>query len=144
VPARRCTLCGINYPNDIEFQKCPVHTDESTIFATDIDIDPDWEWRSTTLLAQLRPADDPLIPFARDVPIRMDGDQLFVSIHDVIRAGLHKKLHAGDIIRLEHRLRSSRYSILYEVIGRRDTTREYWIRRLILDPHEAGVTSGVE
>jgi hypothetical protein len=76
------------------------------------------------------------------VPVNLHSGQLFISGHDVIRAGRRDPLRAGDIVELEHELKTRRYAVLYEVMGRRESTREYWIRRVITDPHEAGVTRG--
>lgn len=141
MPARRCALCGINYPIGLEFQRCPVHTEEPTDYHAHLEVDELWEWKSTTLLHRVRPTPESPIPYLRNVTISTNGNQLFITASDVVQAGLRRLLHAGDVLELEHELKTRKYSVLYEVMGRRESTREYWIRRLVVDPHEAGVTA---
>lgn len=50
--ARRCSLCGINYPDKPEFRECPVHEGNQTWHMARQEPDEFWDWKATEL--QLR------------------------------------------------------------------------------------------
>lgn len=97
--SRRCTLCGISYPDAWTFTKCPIH-DEPTSRIQDA-ADEDWERKVALLKYRLTRENEEgeLIPAVAG-KITVDGDQLWLSSHDVIRAGISHRLEPDALVRV--------------------------------------------
>ena len=128
--ARRCSLCGISYPDNYRFQKCPVHG-EATDYFNNVDPDENWEWLATAVQRgiALNAQDDELIPTLHDVAVTTSGGQLFISSHDVIRAGIRHRLQPLELVRIGQQV--------FEIQGYIDATRDYWVRSFSMELSEA-------
>jgi hypothetical protein len=119
VASKRCSLCGIGYPPDWKFNKCPIHETE-TWLDNKSDPDPDWAARAERLVRQMErdAAIAALIPTIEAKVVHADG-QLWVSSHDVIRAGIRHRLPADAIIRIGQQH--------FEIQGYSDSRRAYLV-----------------
>ena len=132
--ARRCTSCGINYPNEARFAKCPVH-ETNTHWQPMVNPDEHWDWKAEAIrlrIAQVE-REEEVIP---GVPIqpRQDEDGLYwLDRHELIRQGFQRQLRDEEVFetRVEGKLRQDDpCNCLWEVLGWRESTREYWVRPL--------------
>ena len=116
--ARRCTLCGISYPDEYKFNKCPVHGDPTQFIQADVD--EDWEARLGFLVRQreLDEIDSELIPIIEAQVKHKDG-LLWVSSHDVIRSGIRYRLPADALIRIGQQV--------FEIQAYSDSRRAYLV-----------------
>lgn len=97
--ARRCTTCGISYPDTYNFQKCPLH-DEPTDRIQDSH-DEDWAARLHFLKVQLDLAemDAELIHLVEGKVTLADG-VYWLSSHDVIRSGVRHRLEPDALVKV--------------------------------------------
>lgn len=126
--ARRCSLCGINYPNTYQFQKCPVHTDETTSFFSDLTVDENWEWAATALMARAKEAATEhagiaIIPLE---PRPIIGNLYGLDSRDVIRVGARLTVGAFFEIPSVPGQRDAPCNCFWEVLGYHDGDR-LWI-----------------
>lgn len=121
--ARRCSLCGINYPVLPVYKSvtlCPIHDEEMPY---DQSLEPDEDWQEK--MAAVSEAYDLTIEDAELVP-DIDADamfvkdgRLFVFSWDVIERGISHRLPDGTLLRIGQKV--------YEVIGYIDAMRAYWV-----------------
>ena len=125
--ARRCSLCGINYPNQYQFQKCPVH-DEPTNYFSDLTVDENWQWAATALMAKAKEAaaEHEGITILPLEPKPLIGGLYSLDSRDVIRVGA--RLVVGMVFEIpsEPGQRDAPCDCLWEVLGYHDGDR-LWI-----------------
>jgi len=118
--ARRCSTDGINFPTDYEFNKCPV-CGEDTDWVGNADPDEDHAEKVESLLRHLELSglgmDDVL---KADVPVKSEGDSLWLHSWDLINAGIWHRLQPDDLVQVGKQT--------FEVICYVDERREYCVR----------------
>lgn len=131
--ARRCALCGINYPAIAQFQTCPIH-DEPTTLAQNVEPDSNWKDAFARLQKQIEAAAELQrpIPLVRGVSVVEEGGLLFVSQPELWRAGARlSRFGAGFyLFELED-------GWVYETQGFDDPRRRWWVERVIRSEEEA-------
>lgn len=134
--AYRCSVCGIHYPHSPKFQKCPIHETPNAYFYNQ-DPDVDWEWKATLLKQRLeRGTSGAQRPLVVDVPIRRDElGGYWISSHDLIQAGVQERLQTFEVLEIpvpkdQPVLPDHPCECLWEVMGYRPSTREYWVHPL--------------
>lgn len=107
MPARRCSLCGINYPTGQSFAQCPIHKDERTAWFQNAEPDEDWEKLVAIATEHLQPAEDDsldeLIPAVNTrVVTRPDGSFVVSSwdVHASLRRYKPIAYDEGQLIRV--------------------------------------------
>ena len=136
MPSYRCSLCGINYPARAKFTRCPVHN-ETTSYSMYRNEDEDWDWKATALMSGI----DLSAKLAGTIPVtpvkvREDENGLhWISSTALIALGLQTKLQPDDVLEIPRADGADRpkhwpCDCLWEVMGYRDSTREYWVRPL--------------
>lgn len=120
--ARRCGLCGINYPPYAgSVTKCPIH-DEDMVYDSDLEVDEDWQERAAEIAEAmaLREEDDYLVPdLNADALFERDG-RTFIFAWDVVERGINHRLTDGALLRVKEQV--------YEVLGYIDSMRAYWVQ----------------
>lgn len=98
--ARRCSLCGIGYPDEWGFRKCLIH-EEDTWLDNKSEPDPDWKQRAERIVANMRRDAEVTesIPTLEVRVIHADG-QLWIDSRDVIRAGIRYRLEPDTLVRV--------------------------------------------
>lgn len=132
--ARRCSLCGINYPAAVT--KCPVHEVEA-VYYQNLEPEELWEWKAEALRTRIKRGHMPTaVPPIVSVPITEDeGGRFWISSYDLIGAGLHDRLKPDDVLEIPSGLGEKPGEpchCLWEVMGYRDSTRSYWVRPLLV------------
>lgn len=138
--ARRCPLCGINYPADVKYQQCPIH-EEVTVYDYHLSPDADWQWKATAIQMGIEGKattdEDGILKL--DIPIHEHPEGLlYISSHDVVRAGVHHRLPPDEVLAIGPSQAASAdhpHDNLYEVVAYIDAERAYWIRRLKVPDH---------
>lgn len=98
--ARRCSLCGIGYPDQWGFRVCPLHEEETWV-DNKSDPDPDWKQRAERLALQMkRDAEVAESIPALDVRVIHADGQLWIDSRDVIRAGVRYRLEPDTLVRV--------------------------------------------
>lgn len=92
MPARRCAIDGINYPNDSTYNKCPI-CGEHTAQRWNEEPDVNWqgkveEARQRRLLAE--EAEEAIPSIKGDLPIYEEHGLFWVDQGDLIRAGYRR------------------------------------------------------
>lgn len=121
----RCTFCGINYPIHPQFEVCPIHEEETT--PVPAKPDEDWKPRAEALyLAKIEDETRPPIPKTKGkLPLVEDAAKfLFVSNHDLIRAGIRFPTQGGSFHLFEHD------GWIYETQAYIDSTRTWWVEKV--------------
>lgn len=121
--ARRCSLCGINYPALSSYQavtRCPIH-EEDMVYDTDLEPDDDWEQRAREIAEEytLAEEDGSLIPDIDGDSLFIQNGRTFVFSWDVVERGISHRLPDGALLRVGEDV--------YEVIGYIDAMRAYWV-----------------
>ncbi len=129
--ARRCTLCGISYPDEYKFYKCPFHA-ETTAFINNDGPDEDWDVRLNFLVRQRErdERDSELIPEI-DGPVELYAGQLWIHSWDVIDSGIRYRLKDGDLVKVGR---------VFEVIGYVDARRSYIVRAFDTEVMDEAIT----
>jgi hypothetical protein len=122
--ARRCALCGINYPVFIG-NMCPTCEQPMTWYENLQPVD-DWKERVASAIEEqvLAAMDAELIPTVQTT-LRVSGDNFAVSTHDVVRSGILSRLNDGSLLRVEDEDGSS---TIVEILAYSYTGRVYIAR----------------
>lgn len=119
--ARRCSICGINFPLRTGFKTCPVCGESCHVIRNDGPHD-DWEER-IGILQELETTEAALgTPATFDIPIAAHGHVYLVSSWDICRSGYCSHLEPDQIIVVNDEF--------YEVCGYVEKRREYWLTKL--------------
>lgn len=97
------------------------------------DPDGDWQWQATAVQMGIDRAKPPELPLVAAVPVHRSEEGYWISSHDLIRAGVHERLPTffvleiptGEILPRDHPC-----DCMWEVMGYRESSREYWVRPL--------------
>lgn len=131
--ARRCSLCGISYPTDQKFVKCPVHG-EATSWFMNVEPDEDWEWKATALLVRVGKAEAAEIAGITILalePQPLNRAGLYtLDAHAVIRAGAQLAVDGVFETPTDPATKDAPCDCLWEVVGYHDATRQWIIRPL--------------
>jgi len=135
--ARRCGLCGINYPPRNDFKVCPVHG-EDTAYFSDLEEHEHWAWQATALMARISPerASDVsgALPVVAVEITKDEEGRHWISSLALIRLGLQKRLVADDVIEIPRheppKTTDHPCDCLWQVVAYRDSSRSYWISPL--------------
>lgn len=125
MPARRCGLCGINYPAQYSIypqeSMCLIHDDEPMKYDQTLEPDEDWEERAKEIAETytLAEEDQSLIPDIDGDALFIQDGRLFVFSWDVVERGIGHRLPDGALLRVGDKV--------YEVIGYIDSMRAYWV-----------------
>lgn len=126
--ARRCVNCGISYPSH-QVSNCPICF-EPTVFSTGYYVSPDWEERVAAVIQarELEIEAEELIPTVSTVPI-IEGNDVFLSTHDVVRSGIQRRLQTFDIVRIRTPDGADHYVeiVAYSYEGRKYLVRPFSI-----------------
>jgi len=128
VPARRCSLCGINYPNIPQFYKCPIH-DEATQWFANVEPDKDWQGNHERLDKQIKFSTenhDRAFPIVRGVVAVEEDGRYFVDQTEMQRAGVRLSRMQPDqfyLFELED-------GWVYETQGWAESRRMWWVERV--------------
>jgi hypothetical protein len=123
LPARRCSIDGINFPSDYRLAKCPV-CGEDTTFYTNLEPDEDWADKVARLRERLETAaaGPPDIPCV-ETAVLLRAGQLWLNAWDVY-AALRRRLKESDHIQVGKQT--------FEVLAYVHDTREYLVRSFSL------------
>jgi hypothetical protein len=129
--ARRCTLCGISFPDEYRFSRCPLH--EEATSRIQAEHDPDWVDRLAFLVIQRRLSemDAELIPVV-DAQVAHDSGQLWIHAWDVIRSGLRNRLRDGDLVKVGVRV--------FEILDYVESRRRYLVRAFRTEVTDEDIT----
>lgn len=98
IQSKRCSMCAINYPYLLNVGSCPICDEELTQSYDPITMD--WQERVKEHVAVRRlETDDELFPAIRGI-LRREGKQYLLSTHDVVNAGINRRLADGEIVRV--------------------------------------------
>jgi hypothetical protein len=128
VASRRCSSCGISYPTDQRFYKCPVHG-EPTAYFQNVEPDENWQWAATAIQMQLEraAADVSPITILDLTPEPIPGGLYTLNAHDVIRAGAQLRGEEVFVIEPPEAPKTGEpCDCFWEVVGYHDGTRQ-WI-----------------
>lgn len=127
--ARRCTMCGINFPVVLQFAVCPIH-DEPTTLRENTDPDEHWKERFDYLLKKAE-ADGLLaarvFPLARGVSVIEEDGRLFVDQSELHRAGTRLSRMQPD----QFHLFELEDGWVYETQGWDEPRRRWWVDRVV-------------
>lgn len=137
--ARRCTLCGVNYPWLAQFSRCPIHDEDTT--TVEGEADEDWKqafelrqkWaneseelrRHIPLVRGVAVQEETLVNEIEDVVVTMTT--LFVDQTELQRGGLRLSRMQPDqfyLFQLED-------GWIYETQGWDNPRRRWWVERVI-------------
>jgi hypothetical protein len=123
VAARRCSLCGINYPVLPTYQQvtlCPIH-DEEMPYDSTLEPDDDWQEQAREIAEthSLTVEDATLIPDIDEDALFVQEGRTFVFSWDVVERGISHRLPDGALLRVGEKV--------YEVVGYIDAMRAYWV-----------------
>lgn len=123
--ARRCTLCGVSYPDMAQFAKCPLHGEDTSRITREPD--PDWKEVLERLKAQADRAEE----ISRPVPL----------VHGIEPYTEHGLLWLDQGTLMDARLRLSRFrsfhlfelddGFVYETQGWDEPNRRWWVERVL-------------
>jgi hypothetical protein len=128
VAARRCSSCGISYPNISQFTTCPIH-DELTSYLGNSDADEDWQVNYERLSKQaVRAAEvnERVFPLIRGVSVVEEDGRYFVDNAKLHQAGVRFSRMQPDqfyLFELED-------GWIYETQGFDDPRRRWWVDRV--------------
>src|ERR1035437_4658383 len=114
MPARRCSLCGINYPTMTAtgsvLLQCPVHNEPTTLLLDD-QPDDDWAQQAARLVADMASelAAGVVIPDLDDETLYIEDGRAFVHSWDLVERGFGHRLPDGTLLRIA--------KTTYEVLG---------------------------
>ena len=98
--ARRCVLHG-SFPIDFKFQACPVCGERTDYISN---AEPDEHWESNIVRHQERivrgETEIPEIPVLEGVKAFIENDQYYLSSHEIIQAGVQRRLQPGDLVQI--------------------------------------------
>lgn len=123
--ARRCVLCGVNYPHIEQFVRCPLHDEETT----PINASPDANWKER--LAALKKQVDAAAEISRPIPLvhnvepYIDHELLWLDHNTLFDAGL--RLPRGS----SFRLLELDDGFIYETQGWDEPGRRWWVERVV-------------
>ena len=126
--ARRCTLCGINYPMVDQFKVCPIHNEETDFRK---DASPDANWKDQFAAAQSRAKKDSelsdrVIPLVHGVEVIADCGQLFVDQNALMHAGLR----LSRMMNVQFYLFELDDGWIYETQGFDEPRRRWWVEKV--------------
>lgn len=130
MPTFRCSTCGINYPPSQQFGVCPIHESQNAWFPSR-DPDDDWEWQATAVMMGVNRAEPPEIPLKVNVTVHKTPEGYWINSHDLIRAGVHERLPTFYVLEIptgELKPKDHPCDCMWEVMGYRESSREYWVR----------------
>jgi len=126
MPARRCSIDGINYPTDGigSFYKCPICGETTSYIQADPD--EDWEFKVAVLSEHLEQAaaERPDIPVV-DVPVRYHEGVYLIHAWDLYHAGHRDPLRPFDLIQVGKQV--------FEAIGYSKEQRAYLVQPFSLE-----------
>jgi hypothetical protein len=128
---RRCTLCGISFPDEWRFSKCPFHDEDTSRIRAEHD--PDWQTRLAMLVTNRRldEMDADLIPKI-DGQVRHQAGQLWIHSWDVVGSGVRNRLRDGDLVKVGRQV--------FEVLGYAEPTRLYLVRPFATEVTDEDIT----
>lgn len=127
--ARRCSLCGISFPNLQTFIVCPIH-EENTQLAHNVEPDEDWQAQFERRKKQAdrdSEVNDRIFPFVRGVPVIEEDGRYFVDQTALQLAGVRLSRMQPDqfyLFELED-------GWIYETQGWDDSNRRWWVERVV-------------
>lgn len=130
--ARRCSLCGISYPPEQKFARCPVH-DEPTAWFNNTEPDEHWEWAATALIVRQENASREVdgVPILPLEPEPLIDDLYVLNAHEVIRARAQLVVDAVFMVLPDESASTSGPCDCYwEVVGYYDADRKWVVRPL--------------
>lgn len=134
MPSLRCSLCGINYPDDYRFrgQKCKIH-DEQLWLNSKSGPDANWAARAAYLVrnAELDAEVAEIIPTI-DARIVSQAGQLWIHSWDVNRSGIRHRLRDTDLVRVGKQV--------FEILGYVEATRLYFVRAFEMGVTDEGIS----
>lgn len=124
--AKRCALCGINYPNITEFSTCPLHGEETAY----VKAEPDANWKEALarIKAQLDKADELArpVPLVHTVEPYVEHGLLWLDHGTLMQAGFHI-----NRIGPSFRLFELDDGFIYETQGWDEPGRRWWVERVV-------------
>jgi hypothetical protein len=139
VPAYRCAECGIHYPAEPRFTKCPIHGE---LNAWNLWWAPDTDWEAKA--AALRKYIDKAVAESPDIMrlnvkghmIQDDHGQWWLPSAALFEVGVHHRLPEFTVFEVPHILMvDDPCDCLWEVGAYLESKRAYWVRPLRVPDH---------
>ena len=130
--ARRCSMCGINYPTSIQmgqtFTKCAV-CDGNTDYIQNVDVDDDWKENVRRKLnPETPPKEKTPVPVTRE---QHDGEEYcFVSSYDLIEQDM---IRSQDPTSMDYDMVLELEGKFWEIMGYDNARRRFWISEIAID-----------
>jgi hypothetical protein len=131
--ARRCSLCGINFPTITQFITCPLHEEPNSLHS-DIEPDEDWKVNFERLVKYTKGTQDirKSIPLVHDAAVTTVDGRLHVAQGDLQRGGLRLWTGpSGDDFDAQFHLFELDDGWVYETQGYDESRRQWWVERVI-------------